>query len=102
MNEKVLEALTDASMVSKDDGDKLAVDLVKIRILLDSTAKISISQQKNCKCGQIKRFVYSVGANSNDGIQPLREDEVCAKSADNIAEQSKYHEKPYNVVPRVV
>lgn len=103
MNEKILEALTQAAMIRKDDGTALAEDLAKIHELLDSAANSDLAQGSMTDGHQVARSLHSAGFGETKDKITLRCDEISAeKSSESIVKQSKRHDEPYNAVPRVV
>lgn len=103
MDEKILEALTKAAMIHKEDGIALSEDLAKIHKLLDSAANSELAQGTAADDHQVASSLNSVSFAEDAPAVPLRRDETTAEdSFADITKQSKRHDEPYNSVPRVV
>lgn len=102
MDEKILEALTGASMIRTDEGKALAEDLVKIHKMLDSAANSELAQGSMNDGHQVARFLHYAGFGESKDKITLRNDTAAEETSDTIVKQSKHYEEPYSAVPRVV
>lgn len=104
MDEKVLEALSRAAMLCRDETCRLAVDMDKINDILNAAAESVLSEGTMADSAEIAGFQNSAAMTAGEGKISLRKDEAAKNdgSRENLVQQSKYYDEPYSVVPRVV
>lgn len=104
MDEKVLDALTDAAMLPRTGGDSMAQDLRIIRDRMEKAADTSLAKGEMKGNPTMARFLrFAAMSEEAENEIPLREDVVSVdESRDHLTAQSKRYEALYTTVPRIV